>query len=137
MYKSFPLEIITPEQEFWQEDAEGLSLLTPGGSVTILADHAPLVASIPAQKLRICKNGEWKEAQCAAGFLEVRPDEVLLFVQDCAWPEDMPAHEALDAKARAEERALRSRSIYEHQTSAITLTRAMLRLKNPKLTQQD
>lgn len=137
MSNGFPLEIITPEQEFWQDDAEALSLQTPLGSLTVLAGHAPLVANVPAQQLRVRRAGEWKDICCTEGFLEVRPDRVLLFVQDCAWPEDMPAHAELDERARAEELALRSRSLYEHQSLAIQLTRAMVRLQRPKLTQQD
>ena len=137
MARTFPLEIITPQQEFWQQPVDALTLTTAKGSMTVLAGHMLLVASIARQQLRFRVNGEWKTACCADGFLEVRPDEVLLFVQDCAWPQELADHLAQEERARSEEQALRRRSILEHKASAIDLTRAMVKLRHPELTQQD
>ncbi len=137
MAKQFPLEIITPQQEFWRQPVEALTLTVAGGSMTVLAHHAPLVACVEAQRFRFRTREGWQEACCAAGFLEVRPDEVLLFVQDCAWPQELAAHLDREESARREEQALRQRSILEHKTSAIDLTRTLIGRNHPNLTQQD
>lgn len=138
MEREFPLEIITPQQQFWQKPVQALSLTGPLGSMTILASHAPLVAGIHAQRFRLkTADDGWQELCCADGFLEVRPDRVLLFVQDCAWPTELDAHLARTARAQTEEQALRRRSVRESKTSAIQMTRAIVKMNHPELTQQD
>ncbi|MDR3311404.1 MAG: ATP synthase F1 subunit epsilon [Oscillospiraceae bacterium] len=127
--KTFELKVLTPEREFFSGSVEAASLMLSDGSVTILAEHMPMVAPVAICDLRIRQDGEWREAFASEGFIEVRRDKVLLFLQTCEWPEEIDEHRAEEAKLRAEERLRQKRSIAEYQQSRIALSRAMERLK--------
>ncbi|MDD4715414.1 MAG: ATP synthase F1 subunit epsilon [Oscillospiraceae bacterium] len=127
--KTFPLDILTPEHQFFSTHAEALTIQAPDGSLTILAGHAPLVAPFIPGSLSVKVNGEWKEAFHSSGFLEVLREGVIVFAQACEWPENIDEKRALEAKRRAEERLRQRQSINEHQNSQIALARAMVRLQ--------
>lgn len=125
----FMLEIITPEKEFFRQRVEAVSCRTPEGDVGVLAGHQPMAAVIEIGELRIKQNGEWKNAFNSEGFMEVRPYEVLIFVQSCEWPEDIDIARAKAAKQRAEDKLQHIGSITEQKINQISLVRAITRLK--------
>jgi len=129
MAKLFNLKIITPEREFFDGDVEGVTAIAPDGSVMILADHAPLIMPVNVGRIGIKKDGVWDESVNSEGFLEVRHDGVLIFVQACEHPDEIDAIRAEDAKRRAEEHLRQKQSMSEYRQSKIALARAMARLQ--------
>jgi F-type H+-transporting ATPase subunit epsilon len=129
MYKEFNLQILTPEREFLSGKVEAVTLRLIDGGATILADHTPMVSPIDIGSLQILQNGKWREAFASEGFLEVRRDLTLVFVQSCEWPEEIDRKRAEDARNRAQERMRQKRSTKEYQKSRVELARAMERLK--------
>lgn len=132
---TFMLEVITPEKQFLKQEVEALSCRTSEGDLGILRGHQPMAAVIDIGELRFKINGEWKIAFNSEGFLEVRPDEVLIFVQSCEWQEDIDVARAEAARRRAEDKLQHIGSITEQKINQISLVRAMTRLKvsNEKL----
>lgn len=126
---TFPLDILTPERQFFSAQAEALTIQAPDGSLTILAGHAPLVAPFTPGSLSIKTDGVWREAFHSSGFLEVLREGVIVFAGACEWPEDIDEKRAEEAKRRAEERLRQRKSVNEHRNSQIALARAMARLK--------
>ena len=128
--KLFKLNILTPEREFYNGQAEALVVNAQDGSLGIYADHAPMVAALPVGSLKI-KNekGEWKEAFNAQGFIEVLHNEVLVFVHACEWPEDIDVIRAQRALEEQQEKLRQKQSINEYKASKIALARAMERLR--------
>lgn len=126
---NFMLEVITPEKEFFKQRVESVSCRTPEGEIGILAGHQPMAAVIEIGELKIKQNGVWKNAFNSEGFMEVRPDEVLIFVQSCEWPEDIDLARAKAAKQRAEDKLQHIGSITEQKINQISLVRAMTRIK--------
>ncbi|MDR0916733.1 MAG: ATP synthase F1 subunit epsilon [Oscillospiraceae bacterium] len=133
MAKLFNLQVLTPEREFFSGDVEAVWLNLPDGSFTILANHMPLVAPVAICDLKIKQNDEWRVAFASEGFVEVRRDGVLLFLQTCEWPDEIDARRAEDAKLRAEEQLRQKRSIAENNELRIELARAMERLRVSRL----
>lgn len=125
----FMLEIITPEKLFLKQEVEALSCKTVDGELGILKGHQPMAAAVEIGELRFKINSEWKSAFNSEGFLEVRPDEVLIFVQSCEWPEDIDVARAKAAKLRAESKLQHIGSISEQKINRISLVRAMTRLR--------
>ena len=130
--KTFHLEVLTPERQFLNEQVEFVTVEACDGQLTVLAGHAPMVAPIHAGTMTIQINGEEKRAFHSPGFLEVRPDTVLVFAQTCEWPEEIDENRAKAAMERATEELRQKQSILEHRRSEMALSRAMarLRLKN-------
>ena len=89
MESNFKLEILTPTREFLSQQVEAITFTALDGEITVLKDHAPMIAVLEIGEMKIKVDGEWKNAFNSEGFVEVRPDEVLIFSQACEWP-DVP-----------------------------------------------
>lgn len=126
---TFNLSIMTPERQFFSDDVEALTITAPDGELTILAGHAPMVATLKVGSIRIKQNGVWKKAFNSGGFIEVEQHECLMFVQACEWPEDIDIKRAQQAKHRAEEKLRQHHSLNEYRGSKIALARAIARLR--------
>ncbi len=129
MSKLFRLEILTPKKEFFNADVEALTFTSTDGERTILAGHAPMISTLGIGELRIKKDGEWETAFQSEGFVEVRPDEVLVFSQLCEWDKDIDLVHVQKVKAALEEKERSEQSISEQRHTAISLTRTITRLK--------
>ena len=125
---NFKLEIITPEKQFLETQAEAVTVKCPDGELTVLKGHQPMIAAISIGELKIKENGQWRSAIGSQGFMEVRPDEVIIFTQACEWPEEVDEARALRAKERALEKLRQKPSIYESKHAKVSLARAMARL---------
>ena len=129
MSNTFKLEILTPKKEFFNAEAEALTFTSTDGERTILASHAPMISTLGIGELRIKIDGEWKTAFQSEGFVEVRPDEVLVFSQLCEWDNEIDVVQVEKIKQKIEERARSEQSIQEQRHTEISLTRIMTRLK--------
>ena len=129
---TFKLEIITPTREFLETDAVSLTFTCADGEITILKGHIPMVASLAIGELTIRDESGTRTAFHSEGFVEVRPDEVLVFSQACEWPDEIDVSRAQSARERAMEKLRQKQSIYENRHTKISLTRAMVRLKLSK-----
>ena len=129
MSKLFNLKIYTPERNFFDGDVEAVVANAPDGSVMILADHAPFIMPISVGNIGVKKDGKWEYSVNSEGFLEVRHEGVLIFVQACEHPDEVDARRAEEAKKRAEEHLRQKQSMSEYKQSKIALARAMARLQ--------
>jgi len=133
MSKLFNIKILTPEREFFDGDVEAVTLDAPDGSVTVLADHAPFIMPVSVGTIKLKKDGEWVESANSEGFMEVRHQGVLIFVQTCESPEEIDIRRAEEALRRAEEHLRQRQSMSEYKQSQIALARAMARLRITQL----
>lgn len=129
MPAKFMLEIITPERVFFHGDVESVIIPTADGDMSIQKMHEPMVAAITVGDMRISVNGAWRHCTTSEGFVEVRPDETIIFSQAVEWPDEIDLRRAQEAKERAEERLRQTRSYQEYMQNQIALARAMVRLR--------
>ncbi|NCB30217.1 MAG: ATP synthase F1 subunit epsilon [Clostridia bacterium] len=129
MSATFPLEILTPEHQFFTGEVEALTVTSVDGELTVLKGHAPITAPLAVGKIKIKQADQWREAFQSEGFLEAGPWGAKLFVQACEWPENIDTRRAEAARKRAEERLRQKRSMQEYRSSQIALSRAMARLR--------
>jgi len=129
MPKLFNLKILTPERTFFDGEVEGVTADAPDGSVMILADHAPFIMPVCIGKIGVKKDDIWDFSINTEGFLEVRHDGVVIFVQACEHPDEIDARRAEEAKKRAEEHLRQKQSMSEYKQSKVALARAMARLQ--------
>lgn len=129
MPAKYMLEIITPERIFFRGDVESVIIPAPDGFMSIQKMHEPMVAAIKVGTMRILSDGEWLECTTSDGFVEVRPDETIIFSQTAEWPNEIDIRRAQEAKERAEERMRQQLSHQEYMQNQIALARAMVRLR--------
>ena len=129
MPANYMLEIITPERIFFRGEVESVIIPTPDGLMSIQRMHEPMVAAIKVGAMRINTGGKWRECTTTDGFVEVRPDETIIFSQAVEWPEEIDLKRAQEARERAEERLRQKKSHQEYMQNQIALARAMVRLR--------
>ena len=132
MASGFNLEIVTPERKFFSGTVEMVILKTPEGEMGILEGHVPMVVAVDIGPIRIMQNGQWREAVLTEGFMEIKPDKVVIMTDTAEWPEEIDINRAIAAKQRAEERLQRQISQIEYIRAKAALARAMARLKVAK-----
>ena len=124
------LDIVTAEKVIYSDDVD--EVIAPGfeGELGILPHHAPLMTTLKPGELRIKKGGEEVSLAISGGFLEVRPDKVVILADAAERVEEIDIHRAEEAKRRAEERLARRHAPGVDETRAeAALERALTRLK--------
>lgn len=129
MPSKFLAEILTPDRSFFCGEIESMIVPAADGYISIQKMHEPVVVAVVPGVIRMQIDGVWKECSVSAGFLEVRPDEIILFATTAEWPEEIDIGRAERARQQAEEALRQKRSMKEYQENQIALARAMARLK--------
>jgi F-type H+-transporting ATPase subunit epsilon len=99
------LEIVTPERQAYEDDVDAVVCPGTEGEIGVLPHHAPLLSTLGVGELRIRKGGQEEFFAIAGGFLQVRPDKVVVMAElaDLASEIDL---EAAEAARREAERAI-------------------------------
>ena len=123
------LEIITAERQVFADDIN--ILVAPGieGELGILPHHAPLMTMLQPGELLIRKDGEETYMVVTGGFLEVRPDKVIVLADACERAEEIDVTRAEEAKRHAEERLKTRPPDVEAASIEAALRRSLTRLR--------
>jgi F-type H+-transporting ATPase subunit epsilon len=123
------LEIITAERQVFSDDVN--TVVAPGvdGELGVLPHHAPLITMLKPGEVLIRKDSDETYLFVSGGFLEVRPDKIIILADACERADEIDIERAEAAKHRAEER-LKTRvpELDVAQTQA-ALLRALIRLQ--------
>ena len=124
---SFPVEVLTPEGEVFNDEVEMVSTRTTTGSIGVLANHAPLMAILEPTELRLYKSDSdvVRFAQ-GEGYLQVVDNSALVLVEEAIAPDEIDRSafesrlkEAREAAERAdegsEERARAEREVKRYE----------------------
>jgi F-type H+-transporting ATPase subunit epsilon len=100
----FQVEVLTPEGEAFNDEAEMVSTRTSIGSIGILARHQPLLAMLDPTELRIYRSESdiLRFAQ-GEGFVQVAGDRVLVLVDELFEVDDLDTSDLQDRLKRAEQ----------------------------------
>ena len=99
----FPVEILTPEGEVFNDEVEMVSTRTTVGSIGILANHAPLLAMLDPTELRLYKTeSEVVSFAQAEGYLQVANNRALILVEEAHSPSELSASDLRDRLRQAE-----------------------------------
>ncbi|NLN76707.1 MAG: F0F1 ATP synthase subunit epsilon [Armatimonadetes bacterium] len=132
--KTFRLEVITPDRVTLADD-DVVSVVAPGaeGYLGVLANHAPMMASLGIGKLNYRRvNGETGVMALGGGFLEVY-DNTASILAECAEPaENIDIARAEESKKRAKQRLAAGGHDIDVPRAEAALKRAINRLKIAK-----
>lgn len=96
----FPVEVLTPEGEVFNDEVEMLSTRTSVGSIGVLANHAPLMAILDPTELRLyTSEGDVTRFAQGEGYLQVVDNSALVLVEEAIAPDDLDRSD-LEARAR-------------------------------------
>ena len=123
------LEIVTAERTVFSDDVTAVVAWGVEGQLCILPHHAPLMTMLQPGDLMIRKGSEEQYLVITGGFLEVRPDKVIILADACERAEEIDIERAEEAKRRAEE-ILKTRPPQVDTAAAeAALRRSLTRLK--------
>ena len=123
------LDIVTAEGVVFSDDVD--VVVAPGveGELGILPHHAPLMTTLQPGELRARKGNEEYLLAVSGGFLEVRPDRVIILADAAERTEEIDIARAEEAKRRAEEELSRHPSEVDTARIEAALRRSLIRLK--------
>lgn len=128
MEKTFQLEIVTPERQFFTGPVESLMLPALDGEYGVLPGHEPVVTAVEPGEVRYKVDGVWHSVIVTQGLAELMSDYAILLVAAAERPEDIDAARAQRAKERAQERLRQYGSQREYHRGKAALARANARL---------
>jgi F-type H+-transporting ATPase subunit epsilon len=97
------LEIVSPERRAFAAEVD--MVVVPGidGELGILPHHTPLISALGIGELKIKKGGTETLMFISGGFVEVRPDRVIIMADLAEHSDEIDEARAVDARKRAEE----------------------------------
>ena len=96
------LEIVSPERRAYTDEVD--EVIVPGidGQLGILPHHTRLITALGTGELRIKKGGTEQSLLISGGFVEVRPDKVVVMADLAEHSDEIDEARAVQARKRAE-----------------------------------
>ena len=116
------LEIVTPERLAYSDQVDSVQLPGVEGELGVLPHHAPLVSILGVGELLIRKGGQEESFAIVGGFLQVRPDKVVVMAEEADMASEIDLEKAQEARREAE-KALETGY---HEGADLSLARASL-----------
>ncbi len=123
------LDIVTAERNVYSDDVDMVTAPGIEGELGILPRHAPLMTALQPGELRIRKGDEIEFFAIGGGFMEVRPDRVIVLADSAERADEIDIERAEAARQRAEK--MLKEGVPEGQIEVIegALRRSRVRLK--------
>ncbi len=96
------LEIVSPERRAFTDEVD--MVVVPGveGQLGILPNHTRLISALGTGELKIKKGGTEQLMLISGGFVEVRPDKVIVMADLAEHSDEIDEARAVEARRRAE-----------------------------------
>ncbi len=123
------VDVVTAERSVYSGDVD--MVVVPGveGQLGILPHHTPLMTALQPGELRLKKGENEVSLVVTGGFLEVRPDRVVVLADAAERAEEIDTARAEEAWKRAQKRLAEKRALgIDESRAEASLRRAMTRL---------
>jgi F-type H+-transporting ATPase subunit epsilon len=100
---TFKLELVTAERLVYSDDVSMVIAWGTEGQLSILPHHAPLITMLQPGELIIRRDDEEHYLAVSGGFLEVRPEKVVILADACERADEIDIARAEEARRRAGE----------------------------------
>lgn len=122
------LDIVTAERIVYSEEVD--EVIAPGveGQLGILPHHAPLMTILQSGELVVKRGNDEDIMAISGGFLEVRPDRVIVLADSAERAEEIDMERAEAARKRAEQRMAEKPPDLDTARVEASLRRAIARL---------
>ena len=132
MAETIRFEFIAQEQIIYQDDVSMVVAPGAGGVLGVLPRHAPLMTLIVPGEVVVKKEGQQdRYFAVGGGFMEVRPDKIILLARSGEEAEEIDIARAQQARREAEELLAQTDLDTEErrQLADLALRRSKIRLK--------
>lgn len=126
------LTVVTPEKQLLSEEVDEIIVPTTNGELTILPEHAALLAQLVPGELSIKKGNKTDHLVVVGGFLEVGKNTVSILADYAVHGKDISEAQAQQARDRAEKAMKEKKSDVDFAAAEAEFRRAILELKVAK-----
>ncbi len=121
------LEVVSPERRAFTDEVD--MVIVPGidGQLGILPHHTPLISALGVGELRIKKGGTEQSLLISGGFVEVRPDKVIVMADLAEHSDEIDEAKAVEARKRAESELEQTRDPVDVARVRASLQTALIR----------
>ncbi|HEY3367414.1 MAG TPA: F0F1 ATP synthase subunit epsilon [Symbiobacteriaceae bacterium] len=128
--ETMTLQIITPERLLLKDvTTEALVAPVTDGSMGILYNHAPMVATLRVGVLRYKDGAGFRRIAVGGGFMELSGNKITVLADTAEDADTIDVHRAQEARKRAEERLAERAANVDRARAEAALKRAIARLK--------
>jgi len=123
------LDVVTAERVVFSDEVD--VIIAPGieGQLGVLPHHTPLMTMLKPGELLVRKDGEEFSLVITGGFLEVRPNRVIVLADAAERVEEIDLARAEEARRRAQERLKERIPEVDAARAQAALLRALARLE--------
>lgn len=129
---TFMLQIVTPDGESFNGQAEKLIARTIDGDVCILANHSKYVTALATGEVRVTIDGARRRAACSGGMLSAIDNTVRLVANTFEWAEEIDAGRAQRAREAAEQALQDATDAQDVSLAKGKLAKALVRINVAK-----
>jgi len=128
--KPFKLEIISPERTTFSGSVTSVVVPATGGKMGVLANHAPIIASLDAGPMKVvAEDGTITIYAIAGGFLEAGNNEVRVIADVAEAADAIDEERAKKAEERARQRMKENLPDIDLVRAEAALARALARIQ--------
>lgn len=130
MAGTFMLEIVTPEERLFKDEAQFVVVPEVYGELGVMRNHAPMIAALGVGIMRYTDaSGAIKKVALSGGFMEVMNNEVRVLAETAERGSQIDVLRAKAALERAEARLAAKAADTNMARAEAALQRALNRLK--------
>jgi F-type H+-transporting ATPase subunit epsilon len=131
------LEIVTPDRKVFDDQVQMVIVRGAAGDLGILAGHVPLATVLKVAPARVkFADGSTKNIAISGGFIEVKPNKVIILADAAELPEEIDVNRAERARQRAEQRLAQQQDDVDQARAERALQRALGRIEAAKQSQR-
>ena len=123
------LDVISAERMVFSDQVDSVTCPGTEGELGILPHHTHLATLLNPGEVRFQRNGEETILSIGGGFLEVRPDRVVILADVAERAEDIDIERAEAARQRAQERIREGGPAPNRVRAEASLRRSVARIK--------
>ncbi len=128
--KTFHLEILTPQRVFYSGECVSLSVPITDGMLGLMADRAPITASLVCGEAHFTKpDGEKVCFSISGGMVDVEYNRVELLCDSALLPEEIDVHEEQQKLEQARSKLAHKQSRRDYLLSKLMMNDAINNLK--------
>ena len=129
---SLKICIITPEEIFFNEEAEEIILPTNTGQMGVLSNHAPLITALDIGVMLIRQKKTWNSLVLMGGFALIKQNKVTVLVNEVETEEMIDVAEAESSFTIAKQNFENATNAKEKVETNFIYKRARARLQATK-----
>jgi F-type H+-transporting ATPase subunit epsilon len=123
------LAIITPERTMYEGEADGVTLPTLDGEITILSDHEPLISLVSSGELMLFRAGGVQHMAVHGGLVQVLNGEVKILTDVAELEEEIDERRAAEALEQARKTREQANDDIATADAIAAMERALVRLR--------